>query len=180
MSEASARDPVIRLADLCGAVQRQVSSLGAFTPVSAAEVPEPFRDLLDHHSHMTVVMERHHRGAVGLRVLAEVDDAVGRYAREILLVSPDGRVVQFGIVRIDLTAVDDHTAARIRAGAEPLGRILLAAGVLCVVGDVALFEIVPGTHLQPLIGVGRTFGRVANIALDGRPAVELLEVVAGV
>lgn len=152
-------------------------AFGRLAPVTADLVPEPFRTLLDHRSHMTGAMERHHGGPVTLDVVA-VTFAGGRYAREILLTGPGGRVVQFGIVRMDLGAVDESTAARISAAGEPLGRILPEAGVLCDVGDVGLLAIDPGPHLRSLIGPRATFGRVATIALDGRPAVELLEVVA--
>jgi hypothetical protein len=152
-------------------------------PVAATDVPEPFRTLLDHRSHMTVAMERFHGDAVELRVIAEANLADGRYGREILLVVPGTaggapRVVQHGIVRIDLGAVDAVTARRIRRHEEPLGRILLAAGVLCEVQDVALLRIVPGPHLRER-AVGReTYGRVASITVAGRPAIELLEIVA--
>jgi len=171
--------PASRAADLVGLFASPPAAFGTISCVSAAAVPEPFRSLLDHESHMTVAMERHHGGPVTLRVVAESAAPDGRYAREILLVGPAGRVVQFGIVRIDLRAVDATTAARIRAAAEPLGRILLDAGVLCSVGDVALLEITPGPHLMPFIGPQPTFGRVAAITLDGRAAIELLEIAAG-
>jgi hypothetical protein len=156
---------------------------GSLAPVAVADVPEPCRTLLDHRSHMTVAMERFHGSAVDLRVVAEADLADGRYAREILLSVPgtDGgpaRVVQHGIVRIDLRAVDAATAGRIRCREEPLGRILLAAGVLCDVQDVAILRIVPGPHLRWLDRGRETYGRVASITVGGRPAIELLEIVA--
>jgi len=179
MSGPRGVDPAARAAELVGLFASPPAAFGTISGVGSAAVPEPFRSLLDHESHMTVAMERHHGGPVTLRVVAESEAPDGRYAREILLVGPAGRVVQFGIVRIDLRVVDEATAARIRAAAEPLGRILLEAGVLCSVGDVALLEIVPGPHLAPFVGPRPTFGRVAAIAFDGRPAVELLEIAAG-
>jgi hypothetical protein len=43
---------------------------------------------------------------------------------------------------------------------------------------VNLLEIEPGPHLRGLVGgAGRSFGRVAEIAVDGRPTIELLEIV---
>ena len=178
MSGADGEQAVARAASLVGLFVGQADDFGTLSSVSAAAVPQPFRSLLDHRSHMTVAMERHHGCPVALTVVAEARGAGVDYAREILLTGPGGRVVQFGIVRLDLAAVDAATAARIRAGDVPLGRVLLEAGVLCEVGDVALLEVVPGAHLRRLIGPRTTFGRVAGIALDGRPAVELLEIVA--
>jgi hypothetical protein len=169
------------LADLFAAAP--ADGFGTFTAVAAADVPEPARTLLDHSSHMTVAMERFHGAAVDLRVVAEADLPDGRYAREILLALPEaagakGRIVQHGIVRIDLGRVAPDVAARIRSREQPLGRILVAAGMLCDVHDVALVSVVPGPHLARLLSDRRTFGRVASIAVDGRPAIELLEIVA--
>ena len=145
-------------------------------------VPEPARRLLDHHSHMTVAMERFHGGPVGLRIVAERPAAGGsHYAREILLVRGEGRVVQHGIVRLDLGAVPPDTAAAIRAGRAPLGRILIDAGLLCEVQRIGLLEVTVGPHLATLLGIPEAavaFGRVAEIRVGGALAVELLEIVA--
>jgi len=184
-----------------------IAGLEAVEPDS---VPEPARGLLDHQSHMTVAMERFHGTEVRLRVAAVVDrpDVPGTwYAREILLEKPDGVVVQYGIVRIDLGAVDAETARTIRAGRRPLGRVLIDAGVLRDVHRVALVAIRPGPHLAGLMRLptggshgngpratpssapvpppgpgegGCVYGRVAEILLNGRPAVQLLEIVAPV
>jgi chorismate-pyruvate lyase len=174
--------PVRRAGELAALFCRQPDEFGSFVEVRPADVPQPARDLLDHQSHMTVAMERHHGGPVGLRVVAErviEDGRNARYAREILLVGPDGGVVQHGIVRIDLAALPAETAAAIRAARVPLGRILIEAGLLCDVQNVRLVRVEPGPHLAALLGGGATtFGRVAEIGLGGRPAIELLEIVA--
>ncbi len=151
--------------------------------VEAAEIPAPFRGLLDHASHMTVAMERHHGGPVSLQVVQVAPGtADGRgYVREILLVRGDGMVVQYGIVRLDLSAVDAATAAAIRTAEVPLGRLLIEAGLLREVHDVRLLEVTPGAALCRLFGrevCRTTYGRVAEISLAGRPAIELLEVAA--
>lgn len=184
-----------------GAVERAVAlvrlvaepgpGFATFRAVEAAEVPEPARGLLDHASHMTVAMERFHGAPLGLRVVARADGPRGAgesspwYAREILLLSPRGDVVQYGIVRIDLTHVDATTAAAIRAARIPLGRVLINAGLLREVHDVRLLEVTPGPRLESLFGrlpepgvvAVPTWGRVAQISLGGHRAVELLEVV---
>jgi hypothetical protein len=205
-SEPDPRDPLARAAALvrlfCG-----LADFGECRSVMPGQVPEPARTLLDHRSHMTVAMERFHGCDVRLRVVAQADDGRehgpndGWYAREILLETPAGKIVQYGIVRIDLTHLDAPTARAIREGRRPLGRILIEAGMLRDVQGVKLLEIMPGPHLQELfrltaprpagiaptagiapptgIAVGTVvYGRVADIQLDGRPAVELLEIVA--
>jgi chorismate-pyruvate lyase len=138
---------------------------------------------------MTVAMERWCGGQVGLEVVATrftpaLDSGGhGLYAREILLTRGWGAVVQHGIVRIDLSLLDVETVAAILAAKVPLGRILIDANLLRDVHDVGLLEVVPGPHLRRLFGPAaakapRTFGRVAEISLGGRPAVELLEIAA--
>jgi chorismate-pyruvate lyase len=193
-SEPDSRDPVARAAALvrlfCG-----LEDFGECRSVAPGQVPEPARTLLDHRSHMTVAMERFHGCDVRLRVVAEADDRRehgpndGWYAREILLETQAGRVVQYGIVRIDLTHLEPATAFAIRQARRPLGRILIEAGMLRDVHGVKLLEIMPGPHLQELLGItgpqptviapaAAVYGRVADIQLNGRPAVELLEIVA--
>jgi hypothetical protein len=155
-----------------------------FAPASAAELPAGCRELLAHTSHMTVAMERFHGGPVRLEVTARQDRGDGRYAREILLVSPAGRIVQHGIVQLDLGQLPSATAEAIRGESVPLGRILVAAGLFCDVHDVELLRISPGPELLAACGDGAratgaaTFGRVATIGVAGQAAVELLEIVA--
>lgn len=179
--DAGPGDALARAASLVDLVCESRGSFGTLDVVPQAAVPDPDRQLLDHRSHMTVTMERHHGCAVELRVVAERQPVAGAsesYAREILLVRPDGVVVQYGIVRIDLAALDRPTAAAIRGREAPLGRILIAAGVLCEVQRVTLLRIEAGPHLRRLVGdVDHLHGRVAEIAVDGKPAIELLEIV---
>jgi chorismate-pyruvate lyase len=173
-------DTVARAAQLIGLFCPDVPAFGTVTAVAPEDVPDPDRQLLDHRGHMTVTMERLHGCSVELRVVAErvADDGMtGRYAREILLSRPDGAVVQFGIVRMDFATIDAAAAAAIRARSAPLGRILVKAGLLCEVQRVALLRVEPGPHLRGLVGATAPLhGRVAEIAVDGRPLIELLEI----
>jgi hypothetical protein len=178
MSSAPGEAAVARGRDLVSLFHRDAASFGHLQCVAPEQVPDRARQLLDHRSHMTVAMERLH-GPVQLRVVDRGEDASGRYAREILLLRADGMIVQHGIVRIDLRRLAAQTAAAIRSEAIPLGRILIDAGLLRDVHDVALLGITPGPHLRGLFGSDQpTHGRVATIDLDGVPTVELLEIVA--
>lgn len=177
-------DPVGRAAGLIELFCPDLASFGAITAVVAGDMPAVDRRLLDHCSHMTVTMEKHCACQLDVRVVAERQEDQGgraKYAREILLVCPDGRVVQYGIVRIDLTVVDAATAAAIRRAAAPLGRILISAGLLCDVQRVSLLRIEPGAHLRGIVGTTKPLsGRVAEIRVAGQPAIELLEIVVPV
>jgi hypothetical protein len=169
--------------ELVALFHHQSNFFGELVPVSSGEVVSAARQLLDHSSHMTVAMERFYRGPVSLKVVNRTDCPDGRYAREILLRLDSGRIVQQGIVRVDLRILPPETAAAIRAESAPLGRILLDAGLLCDVHDVHLLRIVVGPHLARLFEISRgteAFGRVATIGLAGLPAIELLEIAAPV
>ena len=171
-----------RARQLISLFRKDVEAFAGLRGVVAADVPEPYAGLLAHNSHMTVAMEWFHGGPVSLRVVAECtagEDATGgSYAREILLANGDGRVVQYGIVRIDLSPLPAASREAILGKGEPLGRILIASGMHRDVQAVELLQVVPGTAFGQLMGASQpTYGRVAEIQLDGRPAVELLEVV---
>jgi len=183
------RDAVERALGLIRMFPESAAGFGTLRAMRPDELPAPYRELLDHRSHMTVAMERWCGGQVGLEVVATraapalESGGRGLYAREILLTRGWGAVVQHGIVRIDLSLLDAATVAAILAAKIPLGRILIEANLLRDVHDVGLLEVVPGPHLRRLFGPAaaaapRTFGRVAEISLGGRPAIELLEIAA--
>ena len=155
-------------------------SLGGFREVAAAAMPQPYRELLAHNHHMTVTVERHHGSLVDVRVL-ERRPTPRHYARKILLTrQSDGRVVQFGIVRLDLSVLDEGVRQEIESGIDPLGRILIRHSVLREVELFKLFEVSPGPDLCHLLNMTpeqRTYGRTALIHCNGQPAVELLEIV---
>lgn len=144
-------------------------------------VPEPYRGLLVHDEHMTVTVEAFHGGPVDVRVLATRQDET-LYARKILLVhQATGRVVQFGIVRIDLAMTSPDVAAAILAQRTPLGRILIEHDVLRRIEPKEFVRITPGPEELALFGLPAPrplYGRLAIIHCDDQPAVELLEVVA--
>jgi hypothetical protein len=89
-------------------------------------------------------------------------------------------VVLFGIMRIHLNYCTEPVRQAIVAATTPLGRILIEHNVLRRIEPTAYLKIEPGP--RQLAWFGRTrpcplFGRLAYIHCDGRPAVELLEVV---
>lgn len=181
MSESPVARGPSRCRELVKLFHSPPDGFGTVALVTAAQMPSPARELLDHTSHMTVTMECFHGGPVSLEVVRRTECADGRYAREILLRRGDGRVVQHGIVRIDLPRLSADVAADIRSEAKPLGRILIAAGLLCDVHDVELLQITAAQQLADLLQVAsgtEVFGRVALISMDGRPVIDLLEIVA--
>jgi chorismate-pyruvate lyase len=146
----------------------------ACTEVPGDAVPEPYHGLLVHEHHMTVTVEAYHGSPVDVRVLEARQDGQ-LYSRRILLVlQASGEVVQFGIVRIDLSQLAPEARERIVEGKTPVGRVLIEHDVLR--------RVEPTTYLRfpsaPWFGGQATYGRLAIIHFDGEPAVEVLEVVA--
>ncbi|HEV2970242.1 MAG TPA: hypothetical protein VGY55_09645 [Pirellulales bacterium] len=154
--------------------------LADFAEVQAAGMPPVYQRLLAHNHHMTVTVEQRHGSLVDVHVLATRQQ--GRhYARKILLTRRlDGRVVQFGIVRIDLSFLGDDVRREIESQSTPLGRILIEHNVLREVELFKLWQVAPGEDLCQLFHIATTkltYGRTALIHCNGQPAIELLEIV---
>jgi hypothetical protein len=167
------------LAQLVSLFYKQPQDLALFEAAPAGELLAEYAALLNHDQHMTVTVEHYHQSPVDLRVLEELPGE-RHYARKIALArQSDGRVVQFGIMRIDLSQLPPNVQAEIRERREPLGRIRIRHNVWREVQLDALWRVTPGTDLQSLFGDARvTYGRTALIYCNGAPAVELLEIVA--
>jgi hypothetical protein len=171
-----------------GSVQRlaslfydELAELGEFDPVSADDLPEPFRSLLAHNEHMTVTLESANASPVTVRVVAEVREETS-YARNSLLARQrDGVVLQFGIMRIWLGDLPASACDEITVDKLPLGRVLIDHHMLREVELISLWRIVPGPALRKHLNlaVGEViFGRSAQILVDERPTVQMLEIVA--
>ncbi len=154
--------------------------LGEFSLVEAGDLPDGYRSLLSHDDHMTVTVEAWHNSLVDVRVLDEQREA-DSYARKILLVlQRDGSPVQFGIMRINLEGLPEIVRLEIESQALPLGRIMIRHHLLREVELCQLYEVKPGPELRlrlQLEDEEPIFGRTARILVEGKPAVELLEIV---
>ncbi len=154
-----------------------------YTPIRGDEMPEPYRSLLVHTHHMTVTVERFYGDAVDVRVL-EVARSGDEYARKILLtLHGSGEVVQLGIVQIDLSLLSDVVREQIVEGKTPLGRVLIQNNVLRHIQPAGYFRVEPSAELDRLFGRADrqpTYGRLGVIFTDGKPAIEVLEILAAV
>lgn len=166
---------------LAGLFYPDLAELGQFEEVLAEQMPAGYRQLLAHHDHMTVSLEEHHGCKVDVKVLA-TQQTGDYYSRKIILHrQSDGRVVLFGIPRINLALVDDQVREEIIGQQAPLGRVLIEHNVLREVQLASLYRVTPGPDLCRCLGLGQpqtTYGRTAFIYCDGYPAVELLEIVS--
>ena len=104
------------------------------------------------------------------------------YARKILLAAQrDGRIVQFGLVLIWLNYCSPAVRAEILAEKTPLGRILINHNVLRRIEPTDYLRVTPGPEMMQWFGLSKpetAYGRLALIHCDGKPAIELLEIVA--
>jgi hypothetical protein len=165
-----------KLLQMFGDEQRLVETV---EHLPAGLVPEPYRSLLAHNHHMTVTMESFHRAPMTVEVLARSREG-DTYQRKILLRRGDtGAVVQFGLVRFNLRYVTQMVQDDLLAEQIPLGQVLINHNVLRHIDLGALLEVRCGVELASLFGcpVGtRTYGRMATIFCDRKPAVDLLEI----
>ena len=156
------------------------SCLGQFQEVKGDTLPQPYRELLDHSAHMTVTVERFHGGLVNVEVV-DVHETATHYSRQILLRrQSDNAVVQYGIVRLNLSFLPEHVQREIRAQKTPLGRVLIEHQVLRNVKLLTLWRVQPGAALKKLLArpeLETCYGRTALIYCNGVPAVELLKIV---
>ncbi|RCS49328.1 hypothetical protein DTL42_12395 [Bremerella cremea] len=168
------------LSQLIALFYAQPEKLGQFEEVSAEKTPPPFRQLLAHNEHMTVTVEKFHGCNVDVKVL-ETRNAGNFYSRKILLTRQrDGKVVQYGIVRLNCDYLDDEPANEIKSERIPLGRVLIQHNVLREVQLTSLWHVQPAAELRELMGLQpqeTVYGRTALIYCNGEPAVELLEIV---
>ncbi|WP_372718427.1 hypothetical protein [Novipirellula sp.] len=163
------------------AATRVCSDLATFESIASA--PPPFDQLLDHHKHMTVTVEAFHGQKVDV-VVHRTKRVDNWYSREITLVTQqDKKIVQYGIVRLNVDQLSEPVWSRIESEAIPLGRVLIEHNVLRQVQLCGLWRVSAGPSLASLMQVEKDetlFGRTALIYCDGDPAIELLEIVAPV
>jgi hypothetical protein len=176
-------NPIDELKKLTGLFADGEDLIARARHVPSALTPEPYKGLLVHEQHMTVTMEEFYRTPVAVRVI-ERSRQGEIYNREIVLERSDnGAVVQFGIVRFDLSYVVPAVRDEILREETPLGRILINYNVLRHIALGAILEIHPGPRLQRLFGCQPqdiAYGRLATIFCNRQPAVDLLEIAAPV
>ena len=149
--------------------------------VAKSQVPEPYQGMLVHEHHMTITMEEYHDSPVEVRVLDRRSEG-DVYSRKIVLVKAGtDDVVQFGFVRFDFQYVTEAVRQEIISEEIPLGRVLINHNVLRHIDLGAILKITAGPGLAKILQMKEadvTYGRLATIFCNGRPAVDLFEVSA--
>lgn len=141
---------------------RRHRALPALAPVLAEAVPEPYHGLLVHTRDMTPTLEAFHRAVLRLQVLARYQDE-GSLSRMVVLESAaePHQPVEFGAIKIHLTAFSLAAREQILACRVPLGTILQTmqivhtcrpAQYLRVDADATIVEALQMKRAQPLFG----------------------------
>lgn len=157
-----------------------------FPPIEvlrAEDLPEPFAQLLAHSESMTRTLEAFHGVGLDLRVLSrtQTDDL---YARHIVLCPHESAVpVEFGTIRLDLSAFAPHLRELILAERVPLGRILEEHQVAFHSRPRAFFRVDADALLGSTLRVEvrqTLFGRCNRLTdPEGRSLAEIVEIVSG-
>lgn len=174
-------NPNVDVFSLVKGFHRSPQEFAEFESVETAHTPGTYRRLLDHNSHMTTTVEAYHGCSVSLTVLDRHFESPW-YSRQILLSRTlDYRVVQFGIVRVNVDLLADHLREEIEEERTPLGRLLIQNNVLRRVKCVSLWRVKTRRVLTDLLRLREpetTYGRTAAIYFAGQRAIELLEIVS--
>lgn len=157
---------------------------GPFVPdcmaVQPDDIPFPEDDLLVHHDHMTIVLERHHGKPVEVHVLEERLEG-DLYMRKISL-TPVGsnKVVEWGVVRLNFKYMPAAVKEEILRKQTPLGAILVKHDVhrrikpryfLRLPANSTVCKLFDASNPEPL------YGRLGRIYCDRKPCIEVLEIV---
>lgn len=108
-------------------------------PLRGADLPQPDRSLLDHDRDMTSTLATHHGSALRVEVLRCRTEG-GLYLREVFLRTQDaGKLVEYGVLAVELAQFSAEARATIEAGRTPLGAILHACKVPFVSAPIGFF-----------------------------------------
>jgi chorismate-pyruvate lyase len=150
------------------------------TVIDGALMPEPYRSLLVNDGDMTPTLERFHRCKLHLRVLGRVH-AGEEYRRQVLLLDPQERPVEFGAIRIHLDALLPAVQKLVLAGQRPLGGVLIENSVPHRSHPSAHFSIVGDELINRALGVTTPctlYGRCNTLIADGgKPIAEVVEIL---
>lgn len=167
------------LTDLCRPFARET-----FVPdciaVQPESIPFPEDDLLVHHDHMTIVLQRHHGSAVQVHVLEEQLNG-DLYTRKISL-TPAGsnKIVEWGIVRLNFKFMPAAVREEILGKQMPLGAILVKHEVHRRIKPRYFLQLPQASSVVGLFDARNAdplYGRIGTIYCDDEPCIEVLEIV---
>jgi chorismate-pyruvate lyase len=130
---------------------------------------------------MTVTVEEFYGGPVDVKVVACRRNGDEYSRKSLLALHEGGKIVQFGLVRIDLGACSQAVRDAIVEGKTPLGRVLIQHNMLRRIEPTSYLRVKLASRMAEWFGVdegSETYGRLGVIYTGDRPAVEVLEILA--
>ncbi len=171
----------LELRSLCDGFFNDLAWIDLCQVVDATEVDPAAHELLVHANHMTATLSNHYGEPVSLDVHDHNEDA-DVYRRKIVLTIEGGkRVVEVGVVKLNLAFVDDDIRHEIVQRKTPLGEILDARNVLTRVEPKWFVKMPQDSPIAKMFNPPPSrdvFGRIGLIYCDHKPVMELLEVVS--
>jgi hypothetical protein len=148
--------------------------------VRAADLPLPYRSLLEHQRDMTMTLEQHFGGRIALRMLSTFRHRTSYFRRVLLVQEYSGRPVEMGAIRIRLTAFRPAIQARVVRGDVPLGRVLRDGGVDYVSRPTVFLAVTPNSEMMGVFWMREAltlYGRQTEILLAGKKIGDIVEIL---
>lgn len=149
--------------------------------IDASALPEPAKTLLAHNRDMTSTLESFHEGTVVLRALHRHEED-GILERQVLLVlKSNGKVVEFGEIRIHLDTLPDGARQLVRGSHLPLGAILAHLEIEHECQPSVFVRLIADDAIQELLsmrGPDGLYGRRGRVTWpDGSVLAEVVEIL---
>jgi len=159
-------------------------SLPRMALLSGAELPEPYRGLLDHARDMTPTLEAYFRETIAISIIHRGRQG-DSYTREVVLFTEQSRhPVAYGSIDIHLENIQGAARTYILSGCLPFGSILHKHAIRHVSAPSAFFEIESDAQTQKHFGLkapAKLYGRRNKLStVDGRTLAEVVEILAPV
>ncbi len=159
-------------------------SLPKMALLKGAELPEPYRGMLDHGRDMTPTLEAFFRETVAISIIHSGRQG-DSYTREVVLFTEQSRKpVAYGSIDIHLENIMGGARTDILSGCLPFGSILHKHAIPHVSAPSAFFEIDSDTQTQKhfcLPGPTRLYGRRNRLSTpEGLTLANIVEILAPV
>lgn len=155
-------------------------ALPPYRIIDADDLPEPFRQLLDHKRDMTSVLQDFHSQKVHLEnvdIVREDDHLM----RRVALLAEDGRPVEFGAIDIWLSRFTDEVQQVILECRTPFGAILNENNIAYTSSPKRFFEIDSIDFIGVALGLessARLYGRTNILrSEDGQIMARVVEIL---
>lgn len=148
--------------------------------VEGKDVPEPYQTLLVHQNDMTPTLEKFHGSKIHLEVLSSQQRG-DFYFREVILLTAEGKPVEFGAIKISLNLFPPAARTQILSERIPLGTLLATYHVTHSSRPKAFLRIAADEFINKafkLTGEHGLYGRRNTLwSPEQRPLAEIVEIL---